>query len=105
MAVGRPLKGEDRVEKGVKLIWAAIHREPYTRKKAKPIMEDWNCPTHGKTYNDQCQYCKAIYNQFDHINSMYEGYIPTLPDDKIDAITYTVSGRFPRKKTAHHTEE
>lgn len=105
MKVGYPIKGEDRVEKGVKLIWTAIHRESYTPNKVQPLMEDWNCPKHGKEYDSRCEHCKALYGRFDRIYSMSRGYMPTIEQGDIDTISLIRTGKLARKPTGNTEEE
>lgn len=54
--VGEPVKGEANVEKGVKLIYQAIHRKAYPSRKK---MELFNCPEHGGNCPKECTYLKA----------------------------------------------
>lgn len=98
-------KGEDRVEKGVKLIWAVIHREPYTPKKVEPVMEGWNCPKHGKVHSSECKDCKALNDRFNRIYSMNRGYMPTIDADIIDTISLRHAGKLPLKPSRDTKEE
>jgi len=96
--VGRSIKGEDQVEKGVKIIWRAIRREFYTREKAEPVIEDWNCPEHSKEHSPTCKDCQALYQRFDRINSMNKGYSKTMPQADIDFLYYERIGRLPKRR-------
>lgn len=98
-------KGEDRIEKGVKLIWTAIHRKPYSSKKVKPVMEDWTCPVHGKEYDATCKHCKGLSDRFDRINSVDKGYRPTMELDHIDTLILKRDGKLPAKNTRYSDDE
>jgi hypothetical protein len=120
--VSRPVKGEDRVEKGVKRMWAAIHREPYTQKKVAPLMEEWSCPVHGRNVQTgstnhpgqmrrdgslriTCPHCKALYDRFNRFHSVDSGWTPTDTDKEIDRKVLKASGRLPKKQTRYHDED
>ena len=63
---GNPIKGEDAVEKGIKLIHKAIHGADYSAKDTEPINEEYNCPRHGKKCSPGCNYIKywmGIFNR------------------------------------------
>lgn len=101
---------EDRVEKGVKLIWLAIHREPYTPKKVEPVMEEWNCPAHGNNFSVDCKHCKSLQDRFNRIYNMDKDYMPTLsdlsiPGDVIDALPYVSTGRIARKPKSRNKND
>lgn len=66
---GSPIKGEDKIEKGVKLIYKAIHRTDYSRKKIEPVIEGYNCPTHQKNNCPaSCNYHKEWSGRFNRLN-------------------------------------
>lgn len=52
--IGDPIKGEDAVANGVKIIYRAIHRKPYPSKKI--TQKEYNCPTHGVLCSVDCSY-------------------------------------------------
>lgn len=66
--LGNPVKGEDRIEKGVKIIWAAIYREPYNQKGVSPQIEEYNCTLHGNDCPRQCKYLKEWEGRFNRLN-------------------------------------
>lgn len=92
--IGCTIKGEDRVEKGVKLLWAAIHREPYSSGKVEPVVEEWSCPQHGKNYDGNCRYCKSLYDRFDRVYSMSKGYMEPFDQEVLELI----SSPYPARK-------
>lgn len=67
---GSPVKGEDRIEKGVKLIHEAIHRKPYAQKEIESIIEEYNCPQHGNNCKPTCIYYKAWLGRFNRLNKI-----------------------------------
>jgi hypothetical protein len=67
--VGDPVKGEDMVEKAVKLIYNAIHRKPYPSKKSK--QKEYNCPTHGVSCPKDCFYLKTFMKDFNRRNMLF----------------------------------
>ena len=103
--VGHPIKQEDRIARGVKLIWSAIHRESYTSTKVEPVIEEWNCPEHGKRYSAKCEHCKGLMDRFDRIYSMHRAYKPTINPDTLDSISLKNAGKLPRKITSSIEEE
>jgi hypothetical protein len=105
MKVGHPIRGEDRIARGVKLIWSAIHREPYTSAKVEPVIEEWNCPEHGKNYSKKCEHCKGLMDRFNRIYSMSRGYKPTIDPNTLDSIFLKRTGKLPRKITSSIEEE
>jgi hypothetical protein len=69
---GLPVKGEDRIEKGVKLIFTAIHRKTYVHKENKPaIIEKYSCPSHGNKCRPSCKYYKDWAGRFDRLNKTF----------------------------------
>lgn len=63
-------KGEDRIEKGVKLIYQAIHREKYPARKDrhKTFLDVYDCPQHGSVEcPTTCQYFKKWQERFDKV--------------------------------------
>ena len=105
----KPFKGEDKVEKGVKLVWDAIHRRPYEPPKVKHVIEEWNCQEHGRNFSAGCKYCKSLKDSFERAYSMEMGYMPTtselsITDDAIDTISYVRAGRIARKHKKHNEE-
>jgi len=67
--VGEHIKGEDAVEKGVKLIYSAIHRKPYLQKTKQ---RDYNCPTHGVSCPTmECPYLKSFMKDYNRRNVLF----------------------------------
>lgn len=64
---GEPKEGEDKIEKGVKLIYKAIHRDNYSRKTIEPLFEEYNCSTHGKNCPASCRYYKGWVGRFNRL--------------------------------------
>jgi hypothetical protein len=62
---GIPVKGEDNVQKGVKLVYKAIYRTEYSPKKIRPMIEEYNCPKHGMACPPGCKYGKDWSDTFD----------------------------------------
>ena len=56
-------KGEDAVEKGIKLIYKAIYRKSYSKKNIEPITEEYNCPQHGNDCPAMCSHLQDWYNR------------------------------------------
>lgn len=63
---GNPVKGEDAVEKGVKLIHRAIHGTDFYTKDEE-IIEKYNCPTHGNLCPPNCKYYRDWRNVFNRL--------------------------------------
>jgi len=61
--IGEPIKGEDNVEKKVKLIYQAIHRKPYPSTPKKK-QERFNCPEHGNGCPKNCSYLNQYEKDF-----------------------------------------
>ena len=59
------IQSEDRIEKGVKTIYKAIHRVKYSRKDMEPIIEEYNCPHHGTGCPSSCTYYQKWLGRFD----------------------------------------
>ena len=64
---GNPIKGEDKIEKGVKLIYKAIHGKKYSQKKIKPLIEEYNCPQHRSDCPASCKYYKDWLGRFNRL--------------------------------------
>lgn len=79
--IGQPVKGEDKVEKGVKLIYQAIYRKEYPSKKR---MELFNCPQHGKNCSINCMHLNKWYKEFDKRNKLRP--LHTTDPSKLDNI-------------------
>lgn len=75
--VGRLEKGEDKVEKGVKLIYKAIHRKPYPKRDTKSTMEQYKCPAHGDQCPVSCAHLKDFMSKFNK-SMPSEFYDPVL---------------------------
>lgn len=66
---GISVKGEDKIEKGIKLVYEAIHRKPYKQKNIEPISEEYKCPSHAdKECPDSCKYLKEWADRFNRLN-------------------------------------
>jgi hypothetical protein len=66
-------KGEDRIEKGVKLIYEAIHQKKYPTRKERheTFLEEYNCPTHSPNKcSISCKYQKKWYDKFQKLMSL-----------------------------------
>ena len=61
------VEGEDKVEKGIKLIYQAIHRKPYHPKDIAPLLDEYNCPQHGLSCPESCKYYKDWLSRFDRL--------------------------------------
>lgn len=61
---GKPAEGEDKVEKGIKCIFEAIHRVKYTKEKIGPIVEEYNCPEHSRNCPTSCKYYEDWNSRF-----------------------------------------
>lgn len=64
---GISIKGEDAVEKGVKIIYKAIHRTDYSQKKIEPLIENYNCPKHKSGCPTSCKYYKNWLGRFNRL--------------------------------------
>ena len=64
---GIPVKGEDAVEKGVKLIYKVIHRTDYSQKKIEPLIDTYNCPKHESGCPASCKYYKNWLGRFNRL--------------------------------------
>jgi len=53
---GTPVRGEDAVEKGIKLIHKAIQGMDYSVKNTEPIIDRYECPDHGNCCPKTCKY-------------------------------------------------
>jgi hypothetical protein len=62
------IKGEDKVEKGIKLIYKAIHRDNYSAKAIEPVMKEYNCPHHGINCLTSCTYYQKWFGRFNRLN-------------------------------------
>ena len=65
---GTPIRGEDRIEKGVKVIYKAIHRDKYSPKTIEPVIEEYNCPHHEKSCSPSCSYYQKWIDRFNRLN-------------------------------------
>ena len=65
---GNPIKGEDKVEKGIKSIYKAIHRTDYSKKKIEPLIEKYNCPQQQNRCPSTCDYSKKWIARFNRLN-------------------------------------
>lgn len=79
--IGAPVPGEDIVEKGVKLIYRAIHRKAYPSKKRQEL---YNCPQHGKECTDNCLYLKKWMKDFNKRQMLFKRLTTTDQLDHID---------------------
>jgi len=61
--IGASVRGEDKVEKGIKLIYQAIHRKPYSKKSIEFVTDEYNCLQHGNDCPATCAYLKDFYNK------------------------------------------
>jgi len=95
--VGCPIKGEDAVEKGVKLIYKAIYRKPYPSKKTK--QKEYNCPTHGISCPVDCYYKNDFMKDFNRRN-MFFNPLNTLSPEVLEQVVddYTHPKREKQKK-------
>ena len=76
--VGEHIKGEDAVEKGVKVIYNAIHRKPYASKKTK--QKEYNCPVHGVSCPSMgCPYLKKWMKDFNKRRMLFKPLYTTDP--------------------------
>lgn len=60
--VGVSIKGEDAVEKAVKIIYCSIHRKPYPLKQKQT---PYNCPEHIQDCPRNCNYLRNWRKDFD----------------------------------------
>lgn len=76
---GKDIEGEDAVQKGVHLIYKAIHRKEYKPYEVKPEIEPeievYSCPFHGTDCPKDCDYILKWLRKFD------KRYPPELPPD------------------------
>ena len=76
--IGDNIKGEDAVEKGVKVIYNAIHREPYPSKKTN--LKEYNCPTHGLSCpTKECAYLQLFMKNFNKATMLFKPLHTTDP--------------------------
>lgn len=66
---GLPVKGEDNVEKGIKLIYQAIHRKLYPSKKRQGL---FNCPQHGENCPKNCLYLETWMKDFNKKTTLFK---------------------------------
>ena len=83
-AIGETVRGEDAVEKAVKLIYRAIHRKPYPSKKAK--QQEYNCPDHGVSCKKDCKYLQQFMKDFNRRNALYLP-LTTTSDESLSRLT------------------
>lgn len=72
--IGQPVKGEDIVEKGVKLIYRAIHRKAYPSKKRQEL---YNCPQHRNVCPHNCPYLKKWMYDFNKKEMLFKPLVTT----------------------------
>jgi hypothetical protein len=75
--IGESIKGEDSIEKGVKLIYKAIHRKVYPKPKKQGL---FICPKHGQ---DCPKDCKHLKNWMKVFNKRYMLFKPLNTTEKI----------------------
>lgn len=76
--IGEPIKGEDNVEQGVKLVYQAIHRKAYPSKKKLGL---FNCPEHGRDCPIDCPNAKEWYKKFNLSKTNFKDLHTTDPSD------------------------
>lgn len=76
--IGETIKGEDAVEKGVKIIYRAIHRKPYS---SKTKQKEYNCPTHGTSCPINCAYLKSFMHDFNKRAMLFKPLVTTDPNN------------------------
>ncbi len=64
---GISIKGEDKIEKGIRLIYKAIHRANYSRNAVTPTLEVYDCPKHGNQCPVSCTYYKEWLARFNRL--------------------------------------
>lgn len=67
--VAMSVKGEDNVEKGIKLVYEAIHRKPYPSKKKQT---SYDCPEHGNNCPKECGYLKKWFRNFNKRKMLFK---------------------------------
>jgi hypothetical protein len=75
--VGDPIKGEDAVEKGVKMIYSAIHRKSYPSKKTK--QKEYRCPNHERSCPKDCPYFMSFMKDFNRRMMLFKPLNTTDP--------------------------
>jgi hypothetical protein len=66
---GISIKGEDKIEKGFKLIYEAIHRRKYNPRTDGDAHEEYKCSTHTETECPvSCKYFKDWEKRFNSLN-------------------------------------
>lgn len=65
------IPGEDKIEKGVKTIYLAIHRTQYSRKTIEPVFEQYNCSLHSRSCPPSCTYYQEWVDRFDRLNPIW----------------------------------
>lgn len=76
--IGQSIQGEDNIEKGVKLIYQAIHRKEYPSKKRLGL---YKCPVHGKDCPKNCSYLKDYMKDFNKKKMLYKSLNTLAPED------------------------
>jgi len=76
--IGESIKGEDNVEKAVKLIYQAIHRKKYPPKKK---LKSFNCPEHGNKCPQGCSYLEKYMEDFNKRNMLFKPLYTTDPSN------------------------
>jgi len=67
---GQPQKGEDNIEKGVKLLYQVIRREPYNQRTVTPIIQNYQCPDHGNGCTPSCNYYQNWLGRFNRLSKI-----------------------------------
>jgi len=86
-----PFKERHRIEKGIKLIYKAIHRKPYPSKiKAQ---EPFQCQEHGDNCPQNCNYLMKKMHDFNKRNQTYSPKHNTIIGDFPDPSTMKVPAK------------
>lgn len=75
--IGPSIKGEDNVEKAVKLIYQAIHRKVYASKKKQSL---YNCPEHGRECPINCSYYEQYMKDFNKRKTLFKPLVTTAQE-------------------------
>ena len=94
--IGVPVKGEDAVEKAIKIIYSAIHRKPCPSKLKKKTSFD--CPEHKQSCPENCDYLKKWMEDFNRRN--WKPPVKTLTDVDLDGDIIDNSGNVLRPITS-----
>jgi hypothetical protein len=79
---GKDVEGEDNVEQGVKLIYLAIDRTPFTRRTKE--IDTYNCLEHGNACPESCEYFRRWWADFNNLHSTNKAFAPLSSDLGID---------------------